>query len=557
MRGSMRVAPLRAAVLGAIFAAVVTLPGLGEGTLWDNSETTYGEVAREVGLMHDWIVMHLNGVPWFVQPPLYFWIGQVFVQWFGPTAFALRLPSALATIAMGAATGYATARVAGLRAGVVAAMILSTSLMQAIVGRLAIMDALLDACVTIAILAWFRAFSADDRRLASPAARRVAFLGGSFALGLGTLAKGPVAPAIVVLVIAVWLGWERRRWSALGGPGGLTVVAGAAVYVAVVVPWFAAEATRAGAGGLRELLLHYTVGRYTGVIENQSGPWWYYLPVIVLGFFPWTAFLPCGFVAAFAAAGRPEGALARLSIVWTIVPLLFFSCAQTKLPNYVALLLPALAIVSALWFERVARGEEQRAAVLSAASIPLFVAALALAVGVFLRTNRLESATTTLLPAFAVLGVVMLAGSIATVLALGVPRFTAVAPYVLGATATALVLFIAFVAVPAAEAYKPIPPLARAIEARRSDEGVVALRGASGGPALLFYTQPGVVQLENDLPAFEHFACGVRQGFIVTRATDGDALVAAARARGRRAAAIAASGRLTLIEIDGPPCAPG
>jgi 4-amino-4-deoxy-L-arabinose transferase-like glycosyltransferase len=154
----MRSVPARAALLGAVFAALVTLPGLGIGTLWDNSETAYGEVAREIVRSHDWVVMHLNTQPWFVQPPLYFWIAALFADLFGPNAFALRLPSALATIAMGGAVGYATARIAGERAGMIAAIVLSTSLMQAIVGRLAIMDALLDFSVAAAVLWWYRAF---------------------------------------------------------------------------------------------------------------------------------------------------------------------------------------------------------------------------------------------------------------------------------------------------------------------------------------------------------------------------------------------------------------
>ena len=62
--------PARAAFVGALVAALITLPGLGVGTLWDNSETAYGEVAREILLTHDWVVMHLNAAPWFVQPPL-------------------------------------------------------------------------------------------------------------------------------------------------------------------------------------------------------------------------------------------------------------------------------------------------------------------------------------------------------------------------------------------------------------------------------------------------------------------------------------------------------
>src|SRR5271165_1198309 len=113
----MRTDPWRAALIGIAVAAAVTLPGLGIGTLWDNSETAYGEVAREVLLYHDPVVLHLNGAPWFVQPPLYFWIAAAFIKLFGLGPLAVRLPSALATIAIGAASGYAAARVAGTRAG--------------------------------------------------------------------------------------------------------------------------------------------------------------------------------------------------------------------------------------------------------------------------------------------------------------------------------------------------------------------------------------------------------------------------------------------------------
>ena len=63
LRSPLVSAPARAALVGALAAALITLPGLGGGTLWDNSETAYGEVAREILLTHDWVVMHLNGVP--------------------------------------------------------------------------------------------------------------------------------------------------------------------------------------------------------------------------------------------------------------------------------------------------------------------------------------------------------------------------------------------------------------------------------------------------------------------------------------------------------------
>jgi 4-amino-4-deoxy-L-arabinose transferase-like glycosyltransferase len=553
----MRFVPVRAAILGALFAALITLPGLGTGTLWDNSETVYGEAAREVLLTNDWVVMHVNGQPWFVQPPLFFWIAAVCAKLFGVTSFALRLPAALATIAMGGALGFATARIAGVRAGTVAAVVLSTSLMQAIVGRLAIMDALLDLCVVVAILCWFRALEARPLRDDRAGDRAAAFLGGTLALALGTLAKGPVAPVIVVLVIGVWLVWERRSGAAavLPGPGVLAAAAG--LFLAVAAPWFVLEALRVGAEAARQLLGHYTIGRYTGVIENQRGPWWYYAPVLVLGFFPWIAFVPVAGAQAFDAARTREGALERLAISWAVVPVLFFSFAQTKLPNYVALMLPALAILVALWFERLAERTDRRAAAWSAAAIPLLIGVLGVAIALFIGTNHLEGTGAVVVPRIEVLGAVMLAGSLATVAAIANVRWGALAPYVLGATSGALVLFIAFAGEPAAEALKPIPPLAAAIEAGRSPDSVVAVRGVAGTYALIFYTRPGVVTIDDSPAAFARAACAAPDLYLVTRASDIPALMAIAAGRGRHSATLERRRGVSVLHVDGPPCTAG
>jgi hypothetical protein len=224
----------------------------------------------------------------------------------------------------------------------------------------------------------------------------------------------------------------------------------------------------------------------------------------------------------------------------------------------VALLLPALAILVALWFERsgAEAGAGRRAGIVSAATIPLFVAALGFAIGVFVRSNRLEVADGLIGPEFTVLAVAMLAGSLATVAAIAVPRWTAAAPYVLGATATGFVLFIALIAAPAAEAYKPIPGFARTIQALRTPASVVALRSVSGGNSVVFYTEPGVEILDDPEADFRALVCRLPADdvFVITRGRDADALVRLARAQGRTAAVLQRRSRDALLRVDGPPC---
>ncbi len=539
----------RAALVGALVAALATLPGLGVGTLWDNSETAYGEVAREILLSHDWIVLHLNGVPWFVQPPLYFWIAALFAKTFGVSEFALRLPSALATIAMAGSVGYTVARVATPRAALLAAVVLSTSLMQAVVGRLAIMDALLDLAVALAVLCWFGAF-----RTGNPAW----WYGGWVALAFGTLAKGPVAPAVALMVVVPWALWDRASGREVFAPPPGRWAAGIALYAALLLPWAAALARAAGPVAFGELVGHYTVGRYLGTIENQSGPIWYYVPVVVLGFFPWFAFL----VPALAEAWREardarEGSLARLALVWAVIPFVFFSFAKTKLPNYIALELPAFAIVVAAWFDRVVDRSDRRAALAWTALVPVTIGGLAFAMSAFSHDNRLTADLAQIRSDFIALGIVILLGSVACFALLLVRRLAWAGPFALGASSLLVILMIAVGGEPLVERFKPIPPLAAAIDRLRRDGDLVAVQGVSGANALLFYTRPRVAQLDgpNEAPGDPAMdprlaICGAPRAFVI-----------ASKDRpspdptyGRTRRVLASSNNDLLFLYDGPPC---
>lgn len=477
----------RAALIGALVAGFATLPGLGFGTLWDNSETAYGEVAREILLTGNAVVLHLNGAPWFVQPPLYFWIAAALARVLGVSEFALRLPSALATIVMAAAVGFVVARYASSRAALLAATVLSTSLMQAVVGRLAIMDALLDLMVTVTILAWFGALRSGDRRRW--------WYAGWVALALGTLAKGLVAPVTALLVVGPWFLWERTAGGRAGLPALRHWFGGALLGGLVILPWATALWHAAGPHAFEELVGHYTVGRYLGTIENQGGPLWYYVPVIVLGFFPWFAFLvPATYAGWREARSEPAGSLARLALVWALVPFLFFSLAKTKLPNYIALELPAFAILVALWFDRVNERADRRVALAWTAVVPITIVGVGFAMWAFSHDNRLTADLQQIRDDFVALGCVLLLGSIACFALLLVRRLAWLAPFALGTASIFVLLILAVLGEPIVERFKPIPPLAAAIERDRRPGDVVAIQGVSGGNALIFYTQPPVAQ---------------------------------------------------------------
>lgn len=536
--------PLRAAFVGAGIAALVTVPGLGNGTLWDNSETAYGEVAREILLTHDWVVMHLNGAPWYVQPPLYFWIAAICVKIFGLSSFALRLPSALATIAMGGVTAYAVARQAGMRAGLYASVVLSTCLMQAIVGRLAIMDALLDLAVAVAILSWFRAVQTG---------RDVYFILGWIAAALGFLAKGPVAPAVTLLVIVPYFFWERRTTRA-HLPSWRAWAAGIGLFAVIAAPWYGALVARSGLHSVVLLIGHYTFGRYTGTIENQSGPFWYYLPVVILGFFPWIAFLPSAI--AYGVSTVRESAAVRLAFVWIIAPLIFFSFAKTKLPNYIALELPALALLVALYFDAAVERARSRSALISTAAVPIAIALLAIAIVWFSRDNRLTGDLHNVAMDLIAVGAAIFIGSLATFVLIALGRRES-APYVLGGSMVLAVAFLALLALPQAERFKPVPHLAKIIDANRRPDDAVAIQNVSGGNALMFYTHPPIAVLarpgsvpDDDGVSPRAVICRAPRVWLVAPASD----ASDGSDYGRRQRIIAHWGKANLLLIDGNEC---
>jgi 4-amino-4-deoxy-L-arabinose transferase-like glycosyltransferase len=546
--------PARAALVGACIAALITLPGLGVGTLWDNSETAYGEVAREILLMHDWIVMHLNGDPWFVQPPLYFWIAALVGKLLGVTTLTFRLPSAFATILMGALTGYAVARQVGTRVGVYASVVLSTSLMQAVIGRLAIMDAMLDLAVACAIFWWFRALESGRDRY---------FYYGAVAAALGFLTKGPVAPVVALLVIVPFAWWNARH-EPLRLPSWRAFLVAALLGVAIVTPWLAAIGVTQGWDALVQLIGHYTIGRYTGVIENQAGPFWYYLPVVILGFFPWIAFLPMALIYGVRALRVSEtdpniARLWRLAFAWIVLPFVFFSFAQTKLPNYIALELPALALVIALYFDAVARKGASRSVIVSALSVPIFICALGVAIALFVRDNKLSSSALALAPDLLAMGLAIFAGAVVTAVMLARRSLISAAPYALGIATIVAVDILAVVALPKAEVFKPIPAFAAAIQARREPGDVVAIQSFRGANALVFYTLPHVYALAPPGASTSDEGVDPRSVFCAHERVwlvAPDARPALDPLYGRTRTKLMTSGSGALYLITGPPCSP-
>jgi 4-amino-4-deoxy-L-arabinose transferase-like glycosyltransferase len=483
---NLRVTAPRSVALLAALAAVLLVAGLGATALTDRDEGANAEAAREMHEQGAWLTPTLNYAPRFAKPALVYWLMGGAYTLVGVGEAAARLPSALATTAL-VLVQYAFARWAlGPAAAPRAALVLLLAGLTIAVGRMALTDAVLVLCTTAAGYAFFRAHHGEPPRGRWYAATYAA-------LALGTLAKGPVGvlvPLVGILgYLAVAGGGRRALREARPGRGVL-------LFLAIAGPWYAAMVWLHG-GDYLARAQGETVGRVFRTVTGPGGTVLFYLPVVLVALFPWSAFLPDALVrtlrgARARAAGSRAGAAAVFAAVWVVGVLVVFSLFQSRLPHYVAPLVPAAALlVAAAW---PARPPGLSRALLAALGLVLggaLLAAVALGptVGRLVALAYPAEPDTALPGSLAAVGVGALALGATAALSDGARLFRALA--VLTAVWLALGLHVAW---PAFDArfVAPAAHLARAVARLARSCDTLAVLGPYR-PSLVFYARRPVV----------------------------------------------------------------
>ena len=295
-------------------------PGLGVPGLMDPDEGRYAEIAREMLLLKDWLIPHLNLVPYLEKPPLVYWLTSLSFAAFGLTEWAARLPSALAALA-GLYLAYGLGRALwGEREGFWGAMVLATIGGYMVLARLLTLDMVFSFFLNLGIALGYLALSRERPRL---------WLLAYLALALAVLVKGPVALVLAGLVwgpVALLKGRQAVR--ALVRPQSWALLA------VVVLPWFLLVAWRFPEFP-RFFLWEHHVARYVSGVDFHAEPWWYFGPVLLGLLLPWTGLVP--WALGRRAAADPGDRL--FLMIWAGVVLAFFSLSRGKLATYI---LPAL-----------------------------------------------------------------------------------------------------------------------------------------------------------------------------------------------------------------------
>jgi len=329
-------------------ATLFYLP-LGAHALWDSDEGRYAEIAREMLELKSWIVPHLNYVVYFEKPPLMYWLTALSMAIFGQNAFAARFWCA----AFGLLTVWVTMKLAqewrGERAALLAGSILATSVGFFALTQFLVLDMALTFWITLALFA-----SARILRERSPEEIRRA--SGLFAVATagGILTKGPVA--LVLPLIAVGLAGRYARMSLPLKK--IPWIFAAGLCFVIAAPWFILVSLR-HPFFVPFFFIHEHFARYLTTVHHRTAPFYFFIPVFLVGLLPWSVFLPKVLSTWFSHRREPlkRDSTAALLVIWILFVLFFFSLSQSKLAGYILPVFPAAAILIAAEFDEACREE--------------------------------------------------------------------------------------------------------------------------------------------------------------------------------------------------------
>jgi 4-amino-4-deoxy-L-arabinose transferase-like glycosyltransferase len=337
-----------------LLSGLLFFVGLGSLGLTDRDEGSNAEAAREMLESGDWITPTLNGEPRFAKPALLYWlIGGVY-RVLGVSEFTARLPSAICGVLLILLQYAFLSRVRGPAAGLFGALMLLLNVEIVAIGRLVLTDGGLIFFTTLAIFGFWLGLHGEGRE------RHFSWLF-YLGMGLGMLTKGPVGLIVPLLATVPYL-TLTRRWRQFRERG--FPFAGLALLLLVAAPWYAAMFAIHG-GRYTASAQADTVGRFFSVIGGHGGTVFFYVPILLFGFFPWSGFLPVALWQALArwrearlgardkSLPAPSWELELFAALWLVAVFVFFSASATRLPHYIGPLFPAAAILTATYWNRV------------------------------------------------------------------------------------------------------------------------------------------------------------------------------------------------------------
>ena len=381
--------PVLAVTLSILWLILIGWVGygwnLGSIGLIDETEPLFAEASRQMFVTGDWITPFFNGETRFDKPALIYWCQAIAYAIIGVNEWAVRLPSAIAALAVISLSFYTLhvylARQDELEhisrptrrwlTAALGAAIMALTPEMIVWGRTGVSDMLLTGCVTTALLCFFLGYANEGlgngqsgrntevNSSQSLIANRQSLLPNKWYLAFyvliagAILTKGPVGivlPGLIIAGFLLYVGSLREVLREMRFLMGMLIVLG------LSVPWYVLVIWRNGWNYINSFFGYHNLERFTEVVNGHKAPWYFYFVVVMLGFAPYSVYLPMAIAKLkfwqikYWRSQERSQQLGLFAFVWFVAVFSFFTIAVTKLPSYVLPLMPAAAILVTLFW---------------------------------------------------------------------------------------------------------------------------------------------------------------------------------------------------------------
>ncbi len=326
---------------------------LGAHALFTPDEGRYSEVAREMVVSGDYVTPRLNGVPFLDKPIFYYWLQASAIQLFGLKEWALRFWPAFIGV-LGCLLVYGAGRqFFNRRTGVIAAILLSTSPLYYGAAHYANLDLEVAVLIGNSLLFFLLGMESSHSKM------RSWFLFFAYVfMGLAALTKGLIGIVFPAMIIGSWI-LILNRWSILKE---MRIVTGAIIFSLITVPWYVLV-QKANPQFFHFFFVVQQFSRYlTQQSFNNQTSFWFYIPIIFAGFFPWSIFCIQSLWQSIKNifVNRQEYRVELFLLLWVIFVFIFFSIPKSKTVGYILPLFQPLALLVGCYFSRAWERAQQK-----------------------------------------------------------------------------------------------------------------------------------------------------------------------------------------------------
>ena len=350
---------LKTLIVLLILFVVLYFYRLGSIGLIDVDEPRYAEAGREMLESGNWVVPYFNYSVRFDKPIFFYWLEAIYMKIFGVNEFSARFPSTLCAFICVSVLFVFLKTFYDICFAVTGVILLMSCFEFAALSRFSVTDMTLASFISSAIFSFFLGYHKiiNSHRFFNfqIAEFSLWYILGFVFLALAVLTKGPVAIIILALIFLPFFWWIGRLDYFFKS---YSFWIGFSFFLLLITPWYFMVHFATGGDFTKVFFGIHNLSRFTSVVSGHKGSVFYFIPVIIIGFLPWTFFLP---QAIFSLIKRGLKSLLSSTteqvpwfcLWWFIVVFLFFSFSKTKLLTYILPIFPALSVIVSFWFNEI------------------------------------------------------------------------------------------------------------------------------------------------------------------------------------------------------------